>query len=72
MSESPDEIFEGILARLYVDAEFRERFLRDPSGEGQILGLSAPQIETLAGIDRDDLALAARSFERKRRHKGQH
>jgi hypothetical protein len=72
VTPSPDETFEAVLARLYVDAEFRHRFLSNPSIEGESAGLSPTQIEALAALDRDDLALAARSFERKRRHKGQH
>jgi hypothetical protein len=69
---SSDETFEAILARLYVDTEFRERFFRNPLHEGALVGLNEAQAESLAAIDRDDLALASRSFDRKRRHKGQH
>ena len=58
--------FETFLARLYVDAKARERFLADPRGEAQRAGLTVEQVDALAAIDRDGLALAARSFERKR------
>lgn len=43
------------LAELYTDAAARARFLANPAGP-------------LAAIDKDDLLLAARSFERKRSH----
>lgn len=58
--------FEAFLARLYVDAALRGRFLADPGGTAAAAGLTGPECEALGGIDRVGLALAARSFERKR------
>jgi hypothetical protein len=48
-----------LLALLYTDDDVRERFLADPESV-------AP---SLAGIDKDDLQLAARSFAKKRAHR---
>jgi len=61
--------FEGFLARIYVDAEARHRFLADPHGEATRAGLTREESEALAAIDRTGLELAARSFERKRLQK---
>ena len=58
--------FEGFLARLYVDADFRACFLADPDGEAAKAGLGQEDREALKKIDREGLALAARSFEAKR------
>ena len=58
--------FEAFLARIYVDAEARERFLQNPYREAQRAGLSQAESEALAGIDRAGLEFASRSFERKR------
>jgi hypothetical protein len=59
--------FEAFLARIYVDAGARERFLADPRGEARRAGLSAEEAEALARVDREGLRLAAASFEAKRR-----
>lgn len=61
--------FERFLARLYVDADARDRFLREPLEEAQRAGLTAAQCEALQAIDRTGLELAARSFARKRARK---
>jgi uncharacterized protein (UPF0276 family) len=61
--------FEAYLARLYVDAPARARFLADPSGEAGRAGLPPAACEALVRFDRVGLELAARSFEHKRRHK---
>ena len=58
--------FERFLARIYVDAEARARFLAAPREEAARAGLTAEQCEALASIDRVGLELAARSFARKR------
>jgi hypothetical protein len=58
--------FEAFLARLYVDAELRARFLADPHGEAARAGLDADEGRALAAIDRVGLELAAASFARKR------
>ena len=56
---------EAFLARLYVDAEWRGRFLADPRGQCTGAGLSPDEIEALVDIDRVGLALAADSYARK-------
>lgn len=63
------QTFEAFLARLYVDATARDRFLADPDGEAGRAGLPPAAREALARFDRAGMELAARSFERKRRHK---
>ena len=60
---------EAFLARLYVDAAFRARFLADPVGEARRAGLDQPTAERLAAIDRKGLELAADSFAAKRTRK---
>jgi uncharacterized protein len=62
-----EHVPEALLARLYVDRETRARFLADPGRVGLGLGLTRGQVRALAAIDRAGLALAAESFERKRR-----
>jgi hypothetical protein len=57
---------EAFLARIYVDAEARERFLEDPIGEASRFGLSRETCTELGSIDREGLELAAGSFARKR------
>ncbi len=57
---------EGFLARLYVDAPSRDRFLADPDAEARAAGLDEDEVAALRAIDRAGLALAAASFERKR------
>lgn len=61
--------FEAFLARIYVDAEARRRFLADPHGEAVRAGLTRDEAAGLATIDRAGLELAARSFARKRTQK---
>jgi hypothetical protein len=58
--------FEAFLARLYVDAAFREAFLAEPERAARAAGLSADQVAALVDIDREGLALAAASFAHKR------
>ena len=60
--------FEAFLAKIYVDAEARARFLADPRGEAMRAGLTEPEISALENIDRIGLELTAQSLERKRRH----
>jgi hypothetical protein len=67
MTTSPE--FEAFLARLYVDADFRQRFLEDRSGEAKRAGLSEAEGAALEGIDRNGLELAARSHKAKRSQK---
>ncbi len=58
--------FESLLARIYVDAQARARFLTDPCGEAAKVGLTEEECIALEQIDRVGLELAAGSFERKR------
>ena len=62
LREQPDVGVQKFLATLYTDAGALRRFLDDPRGEVARAHLPAE----LAELDRDDLALAARGFERKR------
>ncbi len=68
LTTSPE--FEAFLARLYVDRDFRARFLLNPRAEANQAGLSEEETLTLEGIDRCGLELAAGSYDAKRsRHK---
>ena len=57
---------EEFLAALYTDDAFRERFTRQPRETALAAGLSTDDADELARIDLDSLALAARSFAKKR------
>lgn len=57
---------EAFLARLYVDAAARQRFLADPHGEAANAGLSDRDCAALENIDMVGLELAADSFSKKR------
>jgi hypothetical protein len=57
---------EDLLARLFTDAEFRERFRRDPQVVGSELGLDAAARAALERADWVGLELAARSYANKR------
>ena len=59
-------LFEAFLAKIYVDAKARTRFLTDPLGEAQRAGLSLEEALDLQNIDWVGLKLASRSFEKKR------
>ena len=59
-------LFEAFLAKIYVDAEARARFLSDPLGEAKRAGLSPEEAHALQNIDWVGLKLASRSFEKKR------
>ena len=58
--------FEAFLARLYVDAEFRDAFLADAERVARAAALPADEVAALVAIDREGLALAATSFAHKR------
>lgn len=62
-------LLEAFLARIYVDACARSRFLADPRGEAIHAGLSLEEADSLVKIDRVGLELMSRSLERKRRGK---
>jgi hypothetical protein len=61
-------LLEEFLARLYVDAGLRARFVRDPAGEARRFGLDDRQAQALASVDPEDLERAAASFAHKRAH----
>ena len=61
--------FEAFLARIYVDAEARARFLADPRGEAMRAGLAEREVYALEKIDRVGLELAAQSLQHKRRRR---
>lgn len=63
---------ETFLARLYTDAQLRERFLRDPKSEALAAGLAPDQAEELARLDPAALEAACHSFARKRQQKSTH
>ena len=58
--------FEAFLARIYVDAEARARFLADPRAASAAARLSPEETEAAAKIDRLGLHLVANSLQRKR------
>jgi len=62
---------EAVLARLYVEPEFRARFLAAPEATLAASGLTPDECHALAAIDRVGLALAADSFAIKRGEKAQ-
>ena len=63
--------FEAFLAKIYVDAKARKRFLENPVEEARLAGLSVTESKALSAIDRDGLEFAAASFEQKRRSRVQ-
>ncbi len=66
-------LFEAFLAQLYVDESARAKFLADPHGEAIKAGLTTPEVEAVARIDRVGLEMLTKSLERKRRHRsGKH
>jgi hypothetical protein len=58
---------EAFLARIYVKTRDRQAFLADPVGEARRAGLTPAEAAALAAVDREGLALAAKSFGAKRR-----
>ncbi|MBI3230925.1 MAG: hypothetical protein HYZ45_12340 [Burkholderiales bacterium] len=57
---------ETFLARLYTDAELRQRFLQQPQMVALQAGLSTAEAQALEQIDRIGLQMAAHSFAAKR------
>jgi hypothetical protein len=57
---------EAFLARLYTDGALLTAFLEAPDETARAAGLDAAAIAALCAIDRDGLAMAARSFRAKR------
>ncbi len=60
---------EAFLARIYVDAKARERFLSDPAAEALSAGLSCEEIEAVKQIDQIGLDMLSKSLQRKRRRR---
>jgi uncharacterized protein (UPF0276 family) len=60
---------EALLARIYVDESLRARFLAAPEEFAERYVPNAEDAAALVSIDRTGLAMAARSFERKRQLK---
>jgi hypothetical protein len=58
---------EAFLAKLYVNAELRTRFLANPRGEAAKHGFDEQETEALAAIDRIGLKMTAASLTRKAR-----
>lgn len=63
---------EVFLAQLYVDADLRRQFFRDPEAAARHAGLSEWECREVAKIPALDLERAAGSFERKREVKQRH
>ena len=61
--------FEAFLARIYVDADYRARFLASPRETARLARLTEEESEALAAIDRTGLEMAAISYSRKREQK---
>jgi len=57
--------WESLLARLFVDAELRARFRREPTRVGMEFGLDESALASLANADWVGLDLAARSYAHK-------
>ncbi len=57
---------QNILARLYVDAEFRSAFIADPNKCGELNGLTRREIEDIKVILPDEIAAFAESLYFKR------
>jgi len=62
-------LLEAFLARIYVDAQARERFLSEPAAEALKAGLSDDEIEAVKQIDQVGLELFAVSLKRKRQRR---
>lgn len=58
--------FEAFLALLYTDEALVAAFLRAPDETASAAGLDPATISALRTVDRDGLAMAARSFRAKR------
>jgi hypothetical protein len=58
---------ERFLARLLTDSELRERFFADPAGVAKQEGLSQAEASAMAAVPAQDLRIAARSYEHKRK-----
>ena len=61
--------FEAFLARIYVDADARARFLADPRAAATAARLSPLEIDAAEKIDRTGLRMTANSLRHKREAK---
>jgi hypothetical protein len=57
---------EAFLAKLYIDAEFRSRFLAEPRVEAARHGLDERETKAIVAIDKGGLKMAAASTNAKR------
>ena len=60
---------EAFLARIYVDAEARAKFLADPRKVATDAGLTPEEVDSMETIDRAGLEMTARSLAKKRQHR---
>ena len=58
--------WESLLARLFVDADLRARFKRDPQTIGKEFGLDERALAAITDADWVGLDLAAHSYQHKR------
>lgn len=65
------QALETILARLYVESGFRQRFLDDREDALAGFDLTPAEKEELSRIDRIGLVMASRSYEAKRDNRPQ-
>ena len=61
---------EAVLARLFTDQAFLQRFLAQPAETAAATGLAETDVKALASIDREGLQMAAESYAAKRRCRG--
>jgi hypothetical protein len=57
---------ETFLARIYVDADTRSRFLKSPREEAIAAGLSPAEVDAMEKIDRNGLQMTANSLMHRR------
>ncbi|RYZ71351.1 MAG: hypothetical protein EOP05_12155 [Proteobacteria bacterium] len=67
-------LFEIVLARLYIDVEFRTLFLADPDKALAEYDLAPEEVQNLKAIDKAGLLMASQNFIRlqTRSHGGPH
>jgi hypothetical protein len=63
------QALETFLAALYTDEAVRERFLAEPESTARAYHLDASEVRALLNVDWPGLALAARSYAKKRQNK---
>ena len=60
---------EAFLAKIYVDAEARARFLADPRKVATDAGLTPQEVDSMEKIDRTGLEMTAKSLAKKRQNR---